>query len=73
MVIEQIPDLWFIGYSICVNAQTGGVCVAKNYPEEKVGVICKKNGKYNIVEYSELDSTTANLRDEKGTPLCRLE
>lgn len=56
-----------------MNAQTGGVCVAKNYPEEKVGVICKKNGKYNIVEYSELDSTTANLRDEKGTPLCRLE
>ncbi|KAK8799565.1 hypothetical protein WA158_006114 [Blastocystis sp. Blastoise] len=64
--VVKIPDLCFIGYSISINAQVGGMCVAKNYPEEKVGVICKKNGKYNIVEYSEIDPETAALRKPDG-------
>ena len=34
-------------------------CV-KREPGEKVGVVCKKNGKYDIIEYSELTDEQAN-------------
>ena len=38
----------------------------KRSPDEKVGVVCKKNGKYDIVEYSELSQEEANKLDEDG-------
>ena len=34
-------------------------CVKRD-PAEKVGVVCKKNGKYDIIEYSELNEEQAN-------------
>ena len=34
-------------------------CVKRD-PGEKVGVVCKKNGKYDIIEYSELTDEQAN-------------
>ena len=39
---------------------------AKSSPDEKVGVVVKNNGKYDIVEYSELSDADANKRDENG-------
>lgn len=41
-------------------------CCVKRSPEEKVGVVCKNNGKYDIVEYSELTDEDAGRLDENG-------
>lgn len=54
------------GMFIKEGDDAGNKCVAKNGPNERVGVVCKKEGKYNVVEYSELSEVAANLRDEQG-------
>lgn len=41
----------------------------KAYPGEKVGVAAKKDGRYAIVEYSELTEEHANARLEDGKTL----
>ena len=37
-------------------------CLVKRDPEEPVGVLCRKNGKYDIVEYSEIPKDVAARR-----------
>ena len=54
------------GMFIKEGDDAGNKCVAKNSPSERVGVVCKKEGLYNVVEYSELSEVIANMRDEKG-------
>jgi UDP-N-acetylglucosamine pyrophosphorylase len=41
--------------------------IPKGYPEEKVGVFCKKNGKPSVIEYIDMTPELNNLRDDKGT------
>ena len=40
--------------------------VKKIEPDEKVGVICKVNDRFQVVEYSEISQVTRNLRDENN-------
>ena len=47
-------DPVFIGLTIKQNMQIASKSVAKAYPEENVGVYCKRDGKPSIVEYIEL-------------------
>ena len=54
-------DPIFIGLTIKNNMSLASKSVAKAYPEEKVGVYCKRNGKPSIVEYMEL---TEKMRTE---------
>lgn len=51
----------------------GGCCgcagarvVAKAYPEERVGVFAQKNGRVEVVEYSELAPSEASALDSGG-------
>lgn len=39
----------------------------KRNSSEKVGVVCKKNGKYDIVEYSELSEEQSNQVADDGS------
>lgn len=56
----------FIGLTIKNNMQIASKSVAKAYPEEKVGVYCKRNGKPSIVEYIELSEKMRTLKNESG-------
>lgn len=38
----------------------------KAYPEEKVGVFCKKNGMPYVIEYTEISDEMAHQRNEAG-------
>lgn len=40
--------------------------VKKVHPEESVGVICKRDGIYQVVEYSEISEDMRNLRQPNG-------
>lgn len=60
-------DTLFIGETILNNMQIASKSVAKAYPEEKVGVFCKRNGNPSIVEYIELSEEMRNKKDENGT------
>ena len=40
--------------------------VKKIEPDENVGVICKVNNKFQVVEYSEISEETRNEREENG-------
>jgi UDP-N-acetylglucosamine/UDP-N-acetylgalactosamine diphosphorylase len=60
-------DPRFAGYCITRNADCGNKCVWKVSPDEKVGVVAKRGGRYSVVEYSELDDKSKNLRDAAGS------
>lgn len=59
-------DPVFIGETIHNNMQIASKSVAKAYPEEKVGVFCKRNNKPSTVEYIELSEEMRNKRDNNG-------
>ncbi len=55
-VLVKMADPAFIGYHIEQQAQMSSKVVRKRHPEERVGVICKIDGKIGVIEYSDLDA-----------------
>lgn len=65
-VLQRICDPVFIGATVLNNFLCGAKVVKKACPEEKVGVLCKKDESPYVVEYYELPPELANRRDERG-------
>ena len=65
-VLVNMFDPVFLGIFIEQGYPSASKSVVKDYPEEKVGVFCKKNGKPSIIEYTELSEEMAFDRDENG-------
>ncbi len=65
-VLVQPVDPVFIGLAVLHKAKGAIKSIAKANPEERVGVICRKNGKVGVVEYTEISNQMANLRDHDG-------
>ena len=61
-IMVNYIDPLFLGLTFKNNMQIASKSVVKGYPEEKVGVFCKKNGRPAIIEYVEL---TEDMRYSK--------
>jgi len=67
-VLQKMADPVFIGATIQYGKPSGSKVVRKAFPEERVGVMCKENGKPSIVEYYELTEEMKNRKDANGEP-----
>lgn len=66
-VLQRIADPVFLGATIDSGKMCGAKVVRKSNSEEKVGAICKENGKPHIIEYYELSEEMKNLRQADGS------
>lgn len=65
--ICKVADPVFLGLCISRQVPMGNKVVWKESPEEKVGVVMKKQGKMCVVEYSEMSADMCRLRQEQSS------
>lgn len=63
--LVKVADPVFIGFSAEKDVDIATKVVRKRNATESVGLILSKNGKPDVVEYSEIDKETAEARDAK--------
>ena len=64
--LVKMVDPVLMGIAIDKSVTVACKSVVKANPQEKVGVFCRRNGKPNVIEYSEITEEMAEARDENG-------
>ena len=64
--LVRMVDPVLMGLAIYKNVTGAGKSVVKANPKEKVGVFCRKNGRPNVIEYSEITDEMAEATDAAG-------
>lgn len=65
IMVKPIDPL-FLGLTKSHNMEIASKSIIKDYPEEKVGVFCRRDDKPSVIEYIELTEEMVNLRNEQG-------
>ncbi|KJX96602.1 udp-n-acetylglucosamine pyrophosphorylase like protein [Zymoseptoria brevis] len=69
--LVRVADPTFIGFSAEKGVSIATKVVRKRNAKESVGLIVQKNGKPDVVEYSEIDEETAEAKDAKNSELLK--
>lgn len=64
--LARVADPVFLGFSSSKNVDIATKVVPKRAANEPVGLIVQKNGKPDVVEYSEIDKETTEAKDADG-------
>lgn len=67
----KVADPVFLGFSASKDVDIATKVVRKRNAKESVGLILLKNGKPDVVEYSEIDTTTAEAKDPKQPDILK--
>lgn len=69
--LVKVADPTFIGFAAAKSVGIATKVVRKRNAKEPVGLILQKNGLPDVVEYSEIDSSTAEAKDAKNADLLK--
>lgn len=69
--LVKVADPTFIGFSASKGVSIATKVVRKRNATESVGLILLKNGKPDVVEYSEIDKETAEAKDAKDPSILK--
>lgn len=64
--LVTICDPVFLGWHVQGRADMSSKVLEKNAPGEKIGIVCVRDGRTHVVEYSDLDAVTMNARAPDG-------
>ena len=69
--LVKVADPVFLGFAASKDVDIATKVVRKRSATESVGLILLKNGKPDVVEYSEIDSSTAEAKDAKQPDILK--
>jgi UDP-N-acetylglucosamine/UDP-N-acetylgalactosamine diphosphorylase len=69
--LVKVADPTFIGFSASKSVDIATKVVRKRNAKESVGLILQKNGKPDVVEYSEISTEDAEAKDPKDSELLK--
>ena len=69
--LVKVADPVFIGFATSKDVDIATKVVRKRNAKEPVGLIVLKNGKPDVVEYSEIDKATSEAKDPKQQDLIK--
>lgn len=65
-LLVKYVDTFLLGVAIKQNVKIATRTIIKNDPYEKVGVLCKKNGRVKVIEYTEIPEDMRFAINEQG-------